>query len=169
MIVRSNIFSNKDIEDTQDLRYEFVMDSIEIVDVYQGKEKVAQVFSSKGISNETLRKLIDHDKYYGETEKIDVKSETITIDKLFVKESYRGKGVGAKVLGHIENVLKNKGYKRIIFSVCPIVESSVSTEELKRLQSSLYYYYKRLGYEAIIDMHSSNNCCRFILMSKDLV
>lgn len=168
--MKSSIFStDENIKQRQDLRYEFCMGSSTLVDIYLGKIKIAQLFSSNGMSMDTVRTLINHDKYYGECAEFDIKGETVNIDKLFIKEPYRNKGYGTQILSHMETVYKEEGYKRIVLSAYPIVDDLVSPEVLKDIQKSLHRFYKALSYKDLVDMTSElNNCNRFIFMSKVL-
>ncbi|MGE7925791.1 GNAT family N-acetyltransferase [Viridibacillus arvi] len=59
------------------------------------------------------------------------------LSDLYVKENYRGNGIGSGLIRYRENIAKNLGYSKIFVSVDPI-------ENPKMIK-----LIKRLGYEAI--------------------
>lgn len=68
------------------------------------------------------------------------------LEKIFIKEKYRGKGIGKAFIGsHLDNISKDENIKKVYLFPCPIFDNRVHLEKREKIEH-LAVYYKSLGF-----------------------
>lgn len=68
------------------------------------------------------------------------------LEKIFIKEKYRGKGIGKAFISlYLNYISKNENIKKVYLLPCPIFDSRVHLEKKENIEH-LTTYYKSLGF-----------------------
>jgi len=53
-----------------------------------------------------------------------IDNETVRLKRMYVHPNYRGRGIAQKILNQLIKFAKKKGYKKMIFSLYPVMENA---------------------------------------------